>query len=141
MTDLINLIYASSAIQEMTNDELLALLAKAREKNERLNITGMLLYRGGNFLQVLEGDKAEVETLFKVIAQDPRHKQVSHLLTRPVPAREFAEWQMGFVDLDHLDPTTIPGYTPFLKESFSSERFHETTYAYTFLRMFKEKMR
>lgn len=141
MTDLINLIYASSAIQEMTHDELVELLAKAREKNARLDITGMLLYRGGNFLQVLEGDKTVVEGLFKVIAQDPRHKQISRLISRPVSAREFAAWQMGFTDLDHLDPATIPGYTPFLKESFNSERFQDMTFAYTFLRIFKEQMR
>jgi hypothetical protein len=141
MSNLTNLIYASSATQDMSNDDLLKLLTKSRENNGRLNITGILLYRGGNFLQILEGEKDAVGALFKVIEQDPRHRQVSFLLQRPIPEREFAQWQMGFTNLDTIDSTTIPGYTPFLNESFNSDRFKDTTFAYTFLRIFKEQMR
>ena len=53
---MICLIYASSATKAMSQDELKALLAKARTNNQRDNITGMLLYNDGNFLQVLEGE-------------------------------------------------------------------------------------
>lgn len=141
MTDLIHLLYASSATQEMTADDLVTLLKKAREKNSSLGITGMLLYRGGNFLQVLEGERTVVEERFNVISQDPRHHQVSRLITRPVAKREFAEWEMGFTDLDTIDPTSIPGYSPYLKESFTSERFQNQSFAFTFLRLFKENIR
>lgn len=141
MSSLVNLIYASSAACEMTSDDLLQILAKAREKNGRLNITGMLLYRGGNFLQVLEGEKSTVESLFEVIRQDPRHRAVSQLSLRPVTERGFGAWEMGFMHLDKVDPATIPGYTTYLKEPLNSERFKDENFAATFLRLFKEGMR
>ncbi|MEP7288141.1 MAG: BLUF domain-containing protein [Chloroflexota bacterium] len=141
MSNLINLIYASSAVSEMPNDDLLQLLTQAREKNSRLDITGMLLYKGGNFLQVLEGDRQVVEDLYLVIEKDPRHHQSVIILKRPVTERSFSEWSMGFLQLDNIDPATVPGYTPFLNYSFSSEKFKDENFAYTFLRVFKKNLR
>jgi hypothetical protein len=141
MNDLIHLIYASSATQKMTADDLVALLKKARDKNHQLGITGMLLFQGGNFLQVLEGEKAVVEKQFDVIRQDPRHYQVMPLINRRIEAREFDEWEMGFTDLDRIDLLALPGYSAYLREPFNSERFKNNSYAYAFLRMFKEHMR
>jgi hypothetical protein len=42
----------------------------------------MVLFQGGNFLQVLEGEKSVVEKQFEIIKYDPRHYQVMPLLTR-----------------------------------------------------------
>ena len=52
---MIHLIYVCSASKEMTEDELLRLLEYARARNLKQNVTGMLLYAGGNFFQALEG--------------------------------------------------------------------------------------
>ncbi len=141
LTNLTHLIYASSATHTLHAQDLVAILEKSHQNNARLDVTGMLLYRSGNFLQVLEGDSTVISDLFKVIMQDPRHHQVTHLLTRPVPKRQFENWEMGFTNLDTIDPATIPGYTPFLKEPFHSKRFENANFAYTFLNMFKEGMR
>lgn len=54
------LIYLSSAAVKFTEDELKGLLIKARKKNLARELTGMLLYIEGNFIQVLEGDKYKV---------------------------------------------------------------------------------
>jgi hypothetical protein len=141
VTELINLIYGSSAKRQMADDQLLGILSKARNKNGRLGVTGMLLYRGGNFLQVLEGDKAVVEGLFDVIKKDERHHLVDLIAKRPVAERGFGAWEMGFVHIDTLDPTRIAGYTTFLKEPLNSERFKDMNFAYTFLEVFKEGIR
>ena len=141
MTALMNLIYASSATRKMNDQDLLDILKKSHENNRRLDITGMLLYRGGNFLQVLEGEEAVLDERFKVILKDPRHYQVTLLLKRPVPKRHFENWEMGFTNLDTIDPNTIPGYTPYLNEPFNSQRFKDVSFAYAFLNMFKEEMR
>ncbi|MBZ0289658.1 MAG: BLUF domain-containing protein [Anaerolineae bacterium] len=141
MNDLIHLIYASSATQKMSSDDLVAILKKAREKNHSLGVTGMLLFQGGNFLQVLEGDRAVVENLYETIRQDPRHYQVTRLISRGVQQREFEEWEMGFTNLDTMDLAALPGYSPYLNEAFTSARFKDKSYAYTFLRIFKENMR
>lgn len=141
VTELINLIYGSSAKRQMADGELLGILTKAREKNARLGVTGMLLYRGGNFLQVLEGDKAVVEGLFDVIKKDDRHQEVALIAKRPVPRRAFGEWEMGFVHIDTLDPSRVAGYTAFLRQPLNSERFKDMNFAYTFLEVFKEGIR
>ena len=141
MTTLSHLIYASSATRSMQEQDLVAILTKSHENNSRLDVTGMLLYRGGNFLQVLEGQESVIDDLFKVIMQDPRHHQVTLLLKRAVPSRQFEQWEMGFTNLDTLDTSNLPGYTPYLNEPFNSQRFTDVSFAYTFLNLFKEQMR
>jgi len=139
---LVMLIYASSALKPLTSDELVAILKKAREKNARLDITGMLLYKNGNFLQALEGPEQAVMDLYKTIQQDARHYQVATILKRPIQKRDFSEWEMGFVDLGKPELKEVPGYTAFLKEPFTIERFNENpSIAYEFLQAFKEGMR
>lgn len=141
MTDLVHLIYASSATRQLNNQDLLAILEKSHTNNTRHDITGMLLYRGGNFIQVLEGPEQAVDERFKVILQDPRHHQVTVLLKRPVAKREFEQWEMGFTNIDTIDTSSIPGYSTYLTEPFNSTRFKDASFAYTFLNMFKEGMR
>lgn len=51
-----------------------------RTNNERAGITGMLLYKDGNFMQLLEGEKEAVLRLHKNIIVDPRHKGFLTLL-------------------------------------------------------------
>lgn len=141
MSDLIHLIYASSATRLLNTDDLVKILESSHRNNAREDITGMLLYRGGNFIQVLEGPEPAVNERFQVILQDPRHYQVTILLKRPVKQREFEQWEMGFTNLDMVDTSKIPGYTNYLNEPFNSKRFTDASFAYTFLNMFKESMR
>ena len=63
------LVYLSSASQPFSEDDLVALLTQARQNNTAHGLTGMLLYKDGNFMQVLEGDEAEVRRLFHTIEQ------------------------------------------------------------------------
>ena len=139
---MINLIYGSTAAHSLTDTELMGILRKAREKNHRLGITGMLLYRGGNFLQVLEGEEQAVTELYTVIRQDSRHRNIELIGKRPIQKRAFDEWEMGFVNIDTLNkPVTVPGFSDYLTEPLSAERFKEPVFAYMFLQAFKEGMR
>lgn len=139
---MIHLIYASSAIAPLTEQELIDLLKQAREKNAQLGITGMLLYKGGNFLQVLEGDEEAVMSLYKTIQNDPRHRQVMTIAKRKVSERTFPDWQMAFVNLQTVKPEDIPGYSEYLNEPFTPENFEQNpSLAHRFLQVFKEIMR
>lgn len=122
------LIYQSTASRFLGSDELLALLERSRANNARLQISGMLLYQGGRFLQLLEGDEAQVRELYQVIAADERHKWVALVMTGPNGARDFPDWTMGFRDLD--DEVAPPeGWTSFLdcsdlpKDFLASSRY------------------
>ena len=53
---MIPLAYVSSTCGLLTVDDIVNTLAASREKNGKQGITGMLLYKDGNVLQILEGD-------------------------------------------------------------------------------------
>ena len=109
----------------MSDDALLELLQKARARNERCQITGMLLYKDGHFMQVLEGEEANVLTVFADIQNDNRHKSVDTLRSEYIRFRNFPDWTMGFMNVDSLDLSTVPGFTPFMERDFRSEYFSE----------------
>jgi hypothetical protein len=51
---MLSLVYASSAKQLFSEEDLTALLQQSRDNNTRLGLSGLLLYKDGNFMQVLE---------------------------------------------------------------------------------------
>lgn len=110
-------VYTSSAIRRMEAEDLSQILREARERNERLDVTGMLLYNDGNFLQVLEADDEEtVRNLYERIKGDERHHMVITLMDQPADERDFSDWTMGFRDLAGLAEEDLPeGFTRFMK--------------------------
>lgn len=94
---LAQIIYVSSAVQLLRPDDLSLLLQQARRNNRRDGITGMLLYHGGTFMQVFEGEAETVSALHDRILGDPRHRGVIELYNGPVPERQFPDWAMGSV--------------------------------------------
>lgn len=71
------------------------LVAQAAESNRIAGITGVLLYDGGNFLQILEGEPATVDALFARICQDTRHHHVKLIERVGIEQRNFADWSMA----------------------------------------------
>ena len=111
--------YASTAVQAMQRDDLVAILDVARRVNKDNDITGLLLYQDGNFLQVLEGSEAAVRATFARIAEDGRHRDVAVMFSEPVEDRLFSDWSMGFQSLDGSELLEFPradGKPPGLRE-------------------------
>lgn len=107
------LMYVSTAREWMSGQGLLDILQVAREKNARLGVTGMLLYKDGNFMQLLEGEASVVQALYDTIARDERHCDPIVMLADTVDERLFADWSMGFRDLSDPDLQAQPGFIPF----------------------------
>ncbi len=120
---MIHLIYVCSASKEMAEDELLRLLAHARARNLKQNVTGMLLYAGGNFFQALEGEKSDVEEIYKAIESDERNKGHIVVEKEVINERTFSDWSMGFKHLTSQNKATIKGYTEFLDRQMKPEEF------------------
>lgn len=114
-SSLLSLLYVSAACRRFAAPELSQLLSHAREKNSLLGVTGLLLYKDGLFLQVLEGAPEPVRRLYSKIAADPRHRACSVVQESAVPRRQFAEWSMGFRNLDDPAVRRMPGYSPFME--------------------------
>lgn len=139
---MLQIIYVSSAKTLFSSAELVELLRKAREKNTRLGITGMLLYKDGNFIQVLEGPDDKVSELFATISQDPRHRAIIAMSRRSIEKTEFGDWSMGFTDMAGLTETDMPGLNSYLDESFSPETLSQNpTRARLLLETFRKNMR
>ena len=115
---LIQLIYVSAALKLFAPAELRELLRLARIKNQRLDVTGMLLYHQGSFLQVLEGPASAVNPLLETIEADQRHHKLMLLLRREIEARNFADWKMGFVDVA-AQSQALPGFRDYFKSHSS----------------------
>jgi len=118
-----SLLYVSSATTLFSKEELLALLKLARERNAAADITGMLLYKDGNFMQLLEGEEAGVKALYVKISGDRRHKGTVILLAGSIAKRSFPDWSMGFRDLRSPELLDVPGFADFMNTPLSQEEF------------------
>lgn len=70
------------------------ILESAERNNRERAITGLLLYNGRNFLQLLEGGASDLFWIMRKIGSDPRHHGVTRLADRAVDARACPDWAM-----------------------------------------------
>lgn len=138
---MLSLTYVSSATDLLEPAALAGLLARVRPRNEERGLTGLLLYSGGNIIQVLEGPEEEVEATYAEIERDPRHRGLLVLMREPVEERAFPDWSMGFRDLGDLDPATLEGYNDFLQQPAAAGLAERGPAAYQLLKVFGESMR
>ena len=117
--------YVSTEAAPFSQIDLVELLAVARHANDERGVTGLLLYREGCFYQVLEGNEFSVKKTFSEIEEDPRHHSVRILFKGETESREFAEWQMGFLNLDGIDLETLSGFSDFLTRDAEPQEFLE----------------
>lgn len=137
---LISLTYVSFEAYPMTEADLLKILDTAHKFNPSQNITGMLLFRNGYFIQALEGDDAAVDALYEKIAADPRHRNVMLVARESISRRSFGDWAMGFKNLHELDLTQYEDYIDLLKQPFNDQFFAENpSRAKTLLKLFVEE--
>lgn len=120
---MLQLCYASNACHPMNSTELADLLSRARVANEKIGVTGMLLYESQSFIQVLEGDPALVMPLFDKIGRDRRHERVMLLFRQDTDKRSFDGWNMGFFHADAKSVLRLPGYSNFFAKDFSRSSF------------------
>jgi hypothetical protein len=119
MPDLIHIVYMSFSSKALSETELNGFLATIRRKNQTQNITGLLLYSDGAFIQVIEGERDIIHHTFKLIAQDPRHSSIVKLIEEPISKRNFPSWSMGFRQLEDSNKASIVGYSDFMQNDKS----------------------
>jgi hypothetical protein len=116
-------VYASSASKAFTKPDLQALLQEIRPKNADLGVTGMLLYKDGNFMQALEGEQEVLTRLVRIIQHDSRHQGLLVLLRGMSDQRLFPDWSMGFRDLADERTAKTPGYSDFMNTPLTDAEF------------------
>jgi hypothetical protein len=105
-----HILYLSWAVVPFTNAQLQELLTLARRRNTELGITGILYYGNERFMQLLEGEEAEIRALYELIKRDPRHQHIITYVDKPVTQRVFAQWTMAFQPSDPQQAAELPGY-------------------------------
>jgi len=108
---LVRLMYASRAVEPLGPAALVAILRRSHAHNPAAGITGVLCHSGSIFLQVLEGGRSQVSSLYGRIATDPRHHDVVLLTYDEIEERRFAGWSMGMVDMSRLNPALLLKYS------------------------------
>ena len=108
---LVRLMYASRAADSVKPDGLNAILRRSTTHNPAAGITGVLCFSGEVFLQVLEGGRSQVSSLYNRITTDPRHHDVVLLSYEEIEERSFAGWSMGQVNMKMLNPALLLKYS------------------------------
>lgn len=85
------------------SEDIKAILNKASTYNTQKGLSGILLYHSGLFLQLLEGEGADVEKLYSKIFKDPRHNNVTALFEIEAKERLFNKWGMAYKEVNELD--------------------------------------
>ncbi|GJL96288.1 MAG: hypothetical protein DHS20C06_01050 [Hyphobacterium sp.] len=96
------LIYVSTGRHDLQKTDIEDILACANERNSQNDVTGLLLYDGRGFIQMLEGPLDVVDEIFSSIAKDQRHSNISVILTQTDMPRQFGGWSLGYSLINDL---------------------------------------
>ncbi|NUW63158.1 diguanylate phosphodiesterase [Cronobacter sakazakii] len=96
------LIYRSRLKGDIDQASLQAIVRQAQTRNAQMQVSGILVFDGHQFLQVLEGPLHAVEALFERISQDERHDFVVELMRDYAPRRHFGNVGMALFDLRNV---------------------------------------
>jgi hypothetical protein len=120
------LVYVSTAKKLVSDAELLDLLQTVRIKNAKYNVTGMLLYSEGTFIQALEGEKEDLYKIYNTIQLDSRHRNIILMITGMVEERIFPKWSMAFASVNADVLKHIEGYLNPASKNFIADNKHAT---------------
>ena len=109
----IRVFYVSSAVGPQTTYVTESILRWSQDYNSKNGITGFLCQGQGVFLQVLEGERHEVVSLYTRIFADKRHKNVEMIHFENIAQRRYERWSMAHVNLSEVDPMMTINWAEF----------------------------
>jgi len=101
---LVRLIYSSQFKSDTNPNQLAHIHNAALSNNPKNGITGTLVFGDDRFIQYIEGGRAEVNHLFRLIGGDPRHEEITLIDFSEIVKREFNAWHMKLVLLAETNP-------------------------------------
>jgi PAS domain S-box-containing protein len=93
-SELYQLIYISRCQRNYNATQLRAMADNFREFNQHNHVTGVLAHIPGRFLQIIEGHRLILDSLYEAIGQDSRHSECILLHREPAEHRLFPDWHM-----------------------------------------------
>lgn len=122
---LVRLLYVSQPVGPVTTTITTSILEKSSAYNRGENITGVLCQGSGLWMQVLEGERHQVNVLYSRIMASRYHHNIELLSMAEITHRQFSEWSMALVHLSKDDPMVrmahpeFDPYTATSKEALS----------------------
>jgi hypothetical protein len=131
--------YVSASTNPMTDEDIAGILVQSRANNVKHELTGVLLYREGRFIQILEGPDEAVLARFAIIASDPRHRSIHKVSEETAWERQFPDWTMGFRPLSDAAVKQLPGFDDYFDGRVGKNRLdHAEQPAQQFLEWLSE---
>jgi len=94
---LFELAYVSTITFNASDEDISEIVSHSQLNNALADVSGLLLFNGINFAQILEGTQATLGRLFEKICRDKRHSGVIKLVERPIDSRAFSGWSMAYL--------------------------------------------
>ena len=89
--NLTSVTYTSLARLDLQGSDLEDIHRVARDQNALDGVTGLLVFNGTHFLQIIEGSEKAIEDLIERLRRDPRHSGFEIRDRRKVEARSYFE--------------------------------------------------
>ena len=118
---LVRLLYVSQPVGPVTTTVTASILEKSNIYNKKENITGVLCQGSGLWMQVLEGERHQVNILYSRIMASRQHNNVELLLMDEIRERQFGQGSMVLVHLSKDDPMVQMAHPEFDPYSASSK--------------------
>ena len=97
--DLYSLTYTSQAARGLEAKDVDEIHRAALTYNPLDGVTGILLFNGEAFMQIIEGAETAIDDLFERLLKDPRHHSVELRDRRKIEKRFFPQWSMYRLDI------------------------------------------
>ena len=113
---LVRTLYISRNSGPQTSTVTGSILKTALVFNKVHGITGVLCQGTGFFIQMLEGERSVVSSLYARILNDKRHKDVEIVSFEGITDRKFKQWSMALINLSDTDPMVVlqhPEFDPY----------------------------
>ncbi len=94
--------YTSLASLDLTASDLIEIHQTARRLNALDGITGLLIFNGSRFLQIVEGAEDAIDDLLDRLRRDDRHSALEIRDSRFVDDRAFPDWSMEMAQVSAL---------------------------------------
>lgn len=118
------LAYTSRATRALSAEDIARIKATASRTNALDGVTGLLLFTGTNFAQIVEGAQTAIDALVHRLNADERHRDIRVHFAKPIERRSFPSWDMKVVELspdrdaalERLSEMYPPAANPEIKE-------------------------
>lgn len=89
--------YSSRAVGYVSSVELEQLCQRSAAHNQLVGITGLLVFDGIRYIQLIEGEASAVRPLMARIIHDSRHNKIVYITDGPTSERAFEDFDLACI--------------------------------------------